>query len=124
MCVPVCVSLCLFIQSTVDTVLDYLTCVFGCSYTMYCMLCLGGHVRQEKWLWREYLVSGALQEMKNENESGGGARSTCHRRGAAISDRKLIMYSCKFVLLFWLEGLVGGVERNSTECIFPQYELI
>lgn len=29
---------------------------------------------------REYLVSGALQEMKNENESGGCAGSTCHRR--------------------------------------------
>lgn len=30
---------------------------------------------------REYLVSGALQEMKNENESGGwGVKSTCHRR--------------------------------------------
>lgn len=35
---------------------------------------------------REYLVSGALQEMKNENESVVGGRrgvyvkSTCHRR--------------------------------------------
>lgn len=34
---------------------------------------------------REYLVSGALQEMKNENESVVGAggvcvKSTCHRR--------------------------------------------
>lgn len=75
---PVCV-LCSFIQSTVDTVLHYLVCVFvfECSYTKYCMLCLGGHVcRRDGWgqtksSAREYLVSGALQEMRNENESGG-----------------------------------------------------
>lgn len=68
--------LCSFIQSTVDTVLHFLLCVLGCSYTTCCMLRSGGHVCGRKVGWgssaREYSVSGALQEMKNENESGVG----------------------------------------------------
>lgn len=55
-------------------------------------------------------VSGALQEMKNENEK---EKIECEKRlsemVAAISDKKLIIYFCKFcyVILDWRLGLVS-----------------
>lgn len=49
-------------------------------------------------------ISGALQEMKNEKE-----KIECEKRlsemVAAISDKKLIIYFCKFAMLFWIGGL-------------------
>lgn len=51
-------------------------------------------------------ISGALQEMKNENEK---EKIECEKRlsemVAAISDKKLIIYLCKFAMLFWIGSL-------------------
>lgn len=54
-----------------------ITCVYPATrIQLECMLCSGGHVCGRRNGWgqtessaRECLVSGALQEMKNENES-------------------------------------------------------
>lgn len=63
-----------------------------------------GNTEGEQWV--SICVSGALQEMKNENEK---EKIECEKRlsemVAAISDKKLIIYFCKFAMLFWIGGL-------------------
>lgn len=92
-CVCACVCfLCSFIQSAVDTVLNYHVCVYAAAHIQLdCMLYSGGHVCGRRNGWgqtessaREYLVSGALQEMKNENESGWGGEVVVVRGALVI----------------------------------------
>lgn len=123
MCVPVCV-LCSFIQSTVDTVLHYLVCVYLNAHIQRTVCCVWAVMWQERWL-------GADEELC---ERVFGLRCTAGNekwkwkwgvRGALV-----IGGGCHFwweinnvflqICLVILGGRFrsgGGNELNSTVCI-------